>query len=170
MPASRAHDPWRIWLLALGYFAFYIPYSALTKALSLGLLPGMRGPVSGFLILPATAVATTVVLLIFVTAGGGWKCIDRRRVLGLSVPVVPCADGDLGSGDRRHHRHHDAELHVRGNFDPVRPAVDAGRGADPRARRRHPARRDGSTPAPGSHWASAFWRSGSPSRRSAATR
>ena len=88
MPAFRAHDPWRIWLLALGYFAFYIPYSALTKALSLGLLPGMRGPVSGFLLLPATAVASTVVLLIVVTGGGGWKCLDRRTIFGLAVPVV----------------------------------------------------------------------------------
>ena len=59
MPPLRIEDQWRIWLLALGYFAFYIPYSALTKALSLGLLPGMTGPVSGFRILPATAVATT---------------------------------------------------------------------------------------------------------------
>jgi protein-tyrosine-phosphatase len=88
MPASQTHDPWRIWLLALGYFAFYIPYSALTKALSLGLLPGMTGPISGFLLLPATAVATTVVLLIFVTAGGGWGCIERRKVFGVTVPVV----------------------------------------------------------------------------------
>jgi len=75
--------------MALGYFAFYIPYSALTKALSLGLLPGMSGPVSGFRILPATAIATSVVLLILVTAGGGWKHIQRRRILGLNVPVVP---------------------------------------------------------------------------------
>src|SRR5262245_9608631 len=88
MTTSRARDPWRVWLLSLGYFAFYIPYSALTKALSLGLLPGMRGPVSGFLLLPATAVATTVVLLIVVTAGGGWSHLDRRRILGRAVPVV----------------------------------------------------------------------------------
>src|SRR5271156_3010640 len=78
-----------IWLLGLGYFAFYIPYSALTKALSLGLLPGMSGPVSGFLILPATAIATSVVLLFLVTASGGWKHIRRRRIVGLIVPVVP---------------------------------------------------------------------------------
>ncbi len=96
MPTSRAHDPWRIWLLALGYFAFYIPYSALTKALSLGRLPGMSGPVPGFLLLPATAVATTMVLLMFVTVGGGWGCLDRRRVFGLTVPVVRA--GTLISG------------------------------------------------------------------------
>ena len=29
-----------------------------------------------------------MVLLIFVTGGGGWGCIDRRRVFGLMVPVV----------------------------------------------------------------------------------
>ena len=57
LPTPR-QDEWRIWFMALGYFAFYIPYSALTKALSLGLLPGMSGPVSGFVILPATAIAS----------------------------------------------------------------------------------------------------------------
>jgi protein-tyrosine-phosphatase len=88
MPPLRIEDQWRIWLLALGYFAFYIPYSALTKALSLGLLPGMTGPVSGFRILPATAVATSVTLIAFMAIGGGWGCLRRRRVLGLAVPVV----------------------------------------------------------------------------------
>jgi protein-tyrosine-phosphatase len=87
MPPFRIEDEWRIWLLALGYFAFYTPYSALTKALSLGLLPGMTGPVSGFRILPATAVATSVGLIAFITIGGGWGCLRKRRVLGLAVPV-----------------------------------------------------------------------------------
>jgi protein-tyrosine-phosphatase len=88
MSPLRIEDQWRIWLLALGYFAFYIPYSALTKALSLGLLPGMTGPVSGFRILPATAVATSVALIALMVIGGGWGCLRRRRVLGLAVPVV----------------------------------------------------------------------------------
>src|SRR5438105_3009147 len=88
MPPSGTRDHLRIWLLAFGYFAFYIPYSALTKSLSLGLLPGMEGPVSGFLLLPATAIATTVVLLVLVTASGGWGCLGRRTLFGLSVPVV----------------------------------------------------------------------------------
>ena len=88
MSPLRIADQWRIWLLALGYFAFYVPYSALTKALSLGLLPGMTGPVSGFRILPATAVATSVALIAFMTMGGGWGYLRWRRVLGLPVPVV----------------------------------------------------------------------------------
>jgi len=74
--------------MALGYFAFYIPYSAMTKVLSLGLLPGMTGPISGFLLLPATAVATTMVLLILVAGGGGWRHLSRRRVFRLSMPMV----------------------------------------------------------------------------------
>ena len=32
MPTFRAEDPWRIWLLALGYFAFYIPYGAIDQS------------------------------------------------------------------------------------------------------------------------------------------
>jgi protein-tyrosine-phosphatase len=48
----------------------------------------MGGPVSGFLILPATAVATTVVLLVLVIAGGGWRHLHRRRIFGLAVPIV----------------------------------------------------------------------------------
>jgi protein-tyrosine-phosphatase len=88
MSPLRIEDQWRIWLLALGYFAFYIPYSALTKALTLGLLPGMTGPVSGFRILPATAVATSAALIGFMSIGGGWGCLQWRRVLGMPVPVV----------------------------------------------------------------------------------
>ena len=56
--------------MAQAYFAFYNPYSALTKALSHGHHPGKSGPDSGFRILPATAIATSVVLLILVTASG----------------------------------------------------------------------------------------------------
>ena len=88
MSLVRIDDKWRIWLLALGYFAFYIPYSALTKALSLGLLPGMTGPVSGFRILPATAIATSVALVAFVAMGEGWGRLRRRNILGVVVPVV----------------------------------------------------------------------------------
>ena len=39
MSPFRIEDQWRIWLLAVGYFAFYIPYSALTRALSLACSP-----------------------------------------------------------------------------------------------------------------------------------
>src|SRR4051812_43902255 len=87
-PPSALRPHLRIWVLGFGYFVCYTPYSGLTKALAQGLLPGMAGPVSGFLMLPAVALATTVLLLVFVTLGGGWAALDRRPVLGWSVPVV----------------------------------------------------------------------------------
>jgi protein-tyrosine-phosphatase len=86
MRENPAFDAW-IWGLAAGYFAFYVPYSALTKALSNGLLPGMQGRVSGFELLPATAIATALTMPLIITLLGWWKHVDSRRVLGLRVPV-----------------------------------------------------------------------------------
>ena len=54
-----------IWLAAFGYFAAYVPYSALTKSIS--------GDVTGLALLPITAVATTVMMVIVITALGWWK-------------------------------------------------------------------------------------------------
>jgi protein-tyrosine-phosphatase len=75
-----------IWGLGLGYFVFYTPYSGLTKALSLGLLPGMTGPLSGLVLLPASVMATVVTMLGFITAMGWWRHAGRREWFGVSVP------------------------------------------------------------------------------------
>ncbi len=75
-----------IWIFALGYFAFYIPYSALTKALSSGSLPGTKGTISGFELLPATVIATAITVLLFISIMGWWKYAGRREILGISVP------------------------------------------------------------------------------------
>ena len=91
MRPSRETSDFRIWGLAFGYFAFYVPYSGLTKALSQGSLPGMAGrPVTGYTILPATVVGTAGLLLALITAARGWRHIGRWRVpgLGLSLPSV----------------------------------------------------------------------------------
>jgi protein-tyrosine-phosphatase len=77
----------RIWLFALGYFAFYVPYSALTKLLSQGMLSAAGRPVPGFVLLPATAIATTAGMLAMITVAGGWSHLRRRRVAGLSLPL-----------------------------------------------------------------------------------
>ena len=87
MPRSSG-DSLKIFWLAFGYFAFYIPYSAMTKALSQGLLSGQDGPVSGWLLLPATTIATTAGLLAAMTTTGGWSSLGRRRLGPLSVPTV----------------------------------------------------------------------------------
>lgn len=75
-----------IWGLVLGYFIFYLPYCALIKAITTGLLPGWQGPVSGFELLPATVIATAFVALVIITAMGWWKHAGRREFLGLSIP------------------------------------------------------------------------------------
>ena len=79
----------RIWWLALGYFAFYAPYSFLIKILTTRLWPGVDGPVSGYRILPAVAVATAVVLLAIITYAGWWKHASRRQIMGRSLPFPP---------------------------------------------------------------------------------
>lgn len=75
-----------IWSLGLGYFLFYAPYSGLTKALSNGLLPGTRGPVSGTILLPASVMAVTAGMLCFITMMDWWKYAGRREFLGISIP------------------------------------------------------------------------------------
>ena len=76
-----------IWWWAFGYFATYVPYSALTKALSEGAMPGMTARVDGFVLLPATAIACVVGSLSFLLATGWWRAASRATVLGLSLPV-----------------------------------------------------------------------------------
>lgn len=74
-----------IWLLAFGYFICYWPYSALTKALSSGLLPGMSRGISSFELLPLTAVGAVIGMLCFLTYKGWWKYSGRRKVFGIEI-------------------------------------------------------------------------------------
>jgi len=74
-----------IWALGLGYFVFYTPYSGLTKALTSGLIPQI-GSISGFELLPLSAVATVAGMLGFISVMGWWKYAGRRQVLALSLP------------------------------------------------------------------------------------
>lgn len=84
---DRSHrDAWGIWGLAFGYFACYIPYSLLTKALSKGILPGMTGSVVGFELFPATAIATSLAFLSYVVWFRGWRHFGRARIGGFQVP------------------------------------------------------------------------------------
>lgn len=76
-----------IWWYAFGYFACYVPYSALAKALSGGLLPGMTRGFSGFSLLPISNIASLFGMFAFISAMRWWRYAGRRRVLGLSVPL-----------------------------------------------------------------------------------
>lgn len=82
---SNRHEQ-SIWAYAFGYFACYAPYSALTKLISQGKLPGMGRAVSGFELLPVTTVASMVAMFTFMTAMGWWEYAGRRVVLGVRVP------------------------------------------------------------------------------------
>lgn len=76
----------QIWLLGLGYYLSYAPYSGLTKALSSGLLPGTDGPVLGPVLLPLSAAGTVIGMFGFITVMGWWKHAGRREFFGVQVP------------------------------------------------------------------------------------
>lgn len=75
-----------IWGLGFGYFVFYTPYSALTKAISNGLLSSDRNPVYGPELLPVSVTATVVTMFGIITAARWWRYAGRRTFFGLSIP------------------------------------------------------------------------------------
>lgn len=76
-----------IWGYAFGYFTAYVPYSALTKALSDGRLAGMSGGVPGFELLPVTTLASLAGMMLFLGLSGWWRFAGRVKVGGLSLPA-----------------------------------------------------------------------------------
>jgi protein-tyrosine-phosphatase len=74
---ARRRFKLRIWWLALGYFAFYAPYSLLIKIITSQQWPGVAEPVSGFRLLPAVALSTAIVLPAFITYRGWWRYVTR---------------------------------------------------------------------------------------------
>lgn len=77
-----------IWVMALGYFLFYMPYSALAKAVSDGLLPGMTGPVSGFHLLPAVLVGSFISFQLILYVTGWWKHAGKIRIGPWRIPFA----------------------------------------------------------------------------------
>lgn len=73
-----------IWLFAFGYFATYVPYSALTKAVSSGAIGDGRVP--GVELLPVSAIASMIGMFAFVTAMRWWKYAASARLGPLRVP------------------------------------------------------------------------------------
>lgn len=85
MAYQRRRFNLRIWGLALGYFAFYVPYSSLVRLTATGTLPNTNGVVSGFELLPSVVVGTVVVMFAGTTLRGWWKYASRRECFGISV-------------------------------------------------------------------------------------
>lgn len=70
---------WAVWLYAFGYFASYVPYSALTKALSSGKLgPTLRG----LEVLPLATATSVVGMGLFLGLSGWWKDAGAFFTLG----------------------------------------------------------------------------------------
>jgi hypothetical protein len=78
-PARHDH---LIWIYALGYFLCYAPYTALTKAIAEGRLPGMTRGLAGFAILPISTFTSMVGMFVFLTWMGWWKHAGRRPLPG----------------------------------------------------------------------------------------
>ena len=86
MAAAASEGP-SIWWWALGYFACYVPYTALTKMLSKPLIDTGVGPVGSLEILPSTAMASVVSMILFLAITGWWRHAGRRTVGGVSLPM-----------------------------------------------------------------------------------
>lgn len=77
--------------LALAYFATYIPYALLAKALSSGSLPGIAHPVGGLVLLPAAALGQLAAMPIFLAVSGWWR-FAREQQLGRRRLLLPGRD------------------------------------------------------------------------------
>jgi hypothetical protein len=77
LPPNGQNRDASIWFFAFGYFACYAPYSAMTKALTKGWWPGMESGLTGFQLLPATVLSTTVGMIAFLTAMRWWRYAGR---------------------------------------------------------------------------------------------
>lgn len=73
-----------MWLWAFGYFAAYAPYSALTKALTSGLLEGVP-KLSGTALLPISVMASALGMYVMLTALGWWHYATPWVVGGITL-------------------------------------------------------------------------------------
>lgn len=77
-----------IWAFAFGYFAAYVPYSAATKAVSSGWLPGMTAPLDGVAVLPWSVLASVVGMAVFMAWTGWWRlALKPVGTNGLRLPL-----------------------------------------------------------------------------------
>ena len=67
--------------LALGYFLAYIPFAALTRAISQELVPGVDAH-GGLTLLPAASIGVLIGTAAFLWASGWWRSIGVREVRG----------------------------------------------------------------------------------------
>ncbi len=86
MSQNHTHNDHSIWLYAFGYFICYAPYSALTKMISQGSLPGMERKISGFELLPLSTIASLIAMFVFLSVKRWWRHAGHRSLFGISLP------------------------------------------------------------------------------------
>ncbi len=82
--ASADSQSRSVYWFAFGYFACYAPYSALTKALSSGLV-GDRN-VTGLQLLPLTTIASGIAMLTVISLLRWWRFASKSTVMGVTFP------------------------------------------------------------------------------------
>lgn len=90
-----------IWWWAFGYFACYVPYSALTRVLSKPLIDTGATPVGSLELLPPTVLASVVTTVIFLWATTWWRHAHRISIGKLQLPgprLLTLASGLCSSG------------------------------------------------------------------------
>ncbi len=91
--SSRWHSAW---FAALGYFACYLPYAALTKAVS-----ASGGAGIGLRLLPVSVAASVVAAMVFLLASGWWRAaawrVGPRRDVVLTVVSGLCASAIIAT-------------------------------------------------------------------------
>ncbi len=75
-----------IWIPAAGYFLCYVPFTALTKAISSGSWSGSGTHLAGATLLPVSTAASVVVMVLFLLGTGWWRNATQREVGGYTVP------------------------------------------------------------------------------------
>lgn len=70
---TAGENPPSIWWWAFGYFAAYVPYAALTKVVTAGLVDTGDSKVGGIELLPVTVTATVITAIGFLITTGWWR-------------------------------------------------------------------------------------------------
>lgn len=83
---NHAHSGPSIWWWAFGYFACYVPYSALTRVLSKPLIDTGATAVGSLELLPPTVLASVVTTAIFLWATSWWRHAHRVPIGPLRIP------------------------------------------------------------------------------------
>jgi phosphate/phosphite/phosphonate ABC transporter binding protein len=81
-----AKEPPSIWWWAFGYFAAYVPFAALTKVVTNGLIDTGDTPLTGVKILPLAVVSTVIAAAAFLIGTGWWRHAVKD-VGGWRVPL-----------------------------------------------------------------------------------